>query len=213
MQEQCRRHKPRDDVAQVNHLVEVVQLPRVVERRHDEAGQAQQKEVQRPLRVPPTEIDEQPDEQVHHADGVLVKDGRITIGLADDDRSRNFDAVALVGVVRASPRAQPREHLGGLERIVDVLALDRHQHVAFAQSSLQRRAARGQVHRSNTVLIPGGPVDPGHSVIGEMVPALLLEIDRRRDHCSHGQDYQQGADELLLQLLHPASLYTTPINY
>src|SRR5437660_9582957 len=45
-----------------------------------------------------------------------------------------------------------------------------------------------------------------------MEPALLLEVNGRSDHRCHGDDHQQSADQLLLQLLHAAAsaLYTSP---
>jgi len=53
-------------------------------------------------------------------------------------------------------------------------------------------------------------IRPGHAVIGEMEAALLLEINRRSDHRRQRDDYQQGADELLLEFPHTKSSDTSP---
>ena len=61
MQEECRSQESRHQVSQVHHLIEIIQLSRVVEREQHEAGYAQNKKVQCTRCASAPKIDEQAD--------------------------------------------------------------------------------------------------------------------------------------------------------
>ena len=45
-------------------------------------------------------------------------------------------------------------------------------------------------------------VDSRNSIVGKVITALLLEIEGCGEHCRHGDNHQQGADELELKVFH-----------
>ena len=160
-------------------------------------GQAQQEEMQRARRVAAAEIHEQADGQIHRAHGVLIEDGRIALRLADDDVGRNFDAAVVQdGVLGFSPRAQPRQNLGGLQRILNLDAFNGEQNVARMKPRFRAGAAGLDSQRDNPNSIAGGLIDPDYAVIGQMVFTLLIEIEPRGNDSRNGHNDQQRADEL-----------------
>ena len=114
-----------------------------MERRHDEAGQAQQKEMQRPRSAAAAEIHEQPDGEIHRSHRVLVKHRGVAVRLGDADRVNDFHGrIALVQhrVLSAAPRSQAGLDFGGVDGALDFDALDRNQLVAQVQTRFGARA-------------------------------------------------------------------------
>ena len=204
MQEQRRRQEPGDQIPQVNDLVEIVQLAGVVEREQDEAGQAQQEKVQGARGAAAAEVHEQPDRQIHGADRVLIEDGGIAFGLADDDVARHFDAVVQDLVLDLLPGAEARQNGGDIERAFDRQVGDRDQAVAFMDSGLLAGTSGGDVDGDygGILAVALALIEPGDAVVGQVEFVLLLKIDGSGDHRRDGDDHQQRADELLPQFLH-----------
>src|SRR5579862_3704836 len=117
-----------------------------MERRKDKAGQAEDVEMQRPGSASAPEVDEQSDGQVGHADDVLVEDGRIPLGLADNDVGLELDAAALDSILRLVPSSQPRQHLGRVYGVLDLDTVNRNQPVADSETGLEGRAVRSEKH-------------------------------------------------------------------
>ena len=167
--------------------------------------------MQRPRRATPSEIYKQPDRQIHCRHCILIKNSGIPLGFAGDHGVRDLLA-AVSGIVpddvgRAPPRPQRDQRLRRLNRASNPESFDRNQHVARPQSRAFARTPRRDIHRHHAVGI--ALIDPRDPVVGQVIAALLLEIDRRGEYRRHGDDHQQRADELALEFLHPAR-DTTP---
>ena len=208
MQEQCGRQESRHQISQINDFVEIVQLARVVEREQDEAGHAQDEKVQRARSASAAEVDEQSDGQIHGADRVLIKDGGIALGLADDDVAGDLDAVVQNLVLDFFPGAEPRQHRRDIQRALDGEVGDRNQAVALMDSGLLAGTSGGDVDRDHGRILAGALalIEPGDAVVGQVEFVLLLKVDGSGNHGRHGDDHQQRTDELLPQFLHRTDL-------
>ena len=142
MQEHGRRDQPGHQIAEVDDLIERIQVAGVVEAEKNEGGQAENIEVPRLVRAAAPEIDEQPDQQVcraHHDTGTPPRGpgaARATTRWLD------FDAAALDLVLRLAPRPDAHQHLGHVGGLLDGDAVDGEQAVAdvdAAHSSPDRR--------------------------------------------------------------------------
>ncbi len=184
--------------------------------------------MQRVGSVYPTEVDEQPNGQIQHADGVLVVNGRIAIRLAHDHVSRDLYVSVQDLVVGFAPGAQPGEDFGSFDGPVDGQPVDRNQRVAHVDTGLLTGASGDHVNRHGTFAIPGGAVrrvlgrggragrsltrtgwsvhpgliHPRNAIVGQVEFPLLLEVDARGNHRRQRHRYQHGAHELLLKLPH-----------
>ncbi len=128
MQEQSGRQEPRHHVADVNDLVEIIQLAGVVEGGEDKARKAEHVEMQRARGVAAAKIDEQADRDIDHGDGVLIVDRRIAIGFAGDDLDvERLTAITADQVLGVAPGTQGRQSLGRFDGAADAEALDRNQ--------------------------------------------------------------------------------------
>ncbi len=87
VQEDSRRKNSGRDIAEIDYLIEGVQLAGEVEAEKNKRSQAQYIKVHGSWRADPAIVDKQPDQQVGHANRVLVIDRPIDDYLADDDRS------------------------------------------------------------------------------------------------------------------------------
>ena len=149
VQKQGRRQKTGHHIAQINHLVEIIQLSGIMEGREDETRQAQQEKVQGPGSVAPPEIYKQSDREIDDADRVLIEDGRIAVRLTHDHIRRDLDPVVQNFIFGLPPSAQPCQNLRGFEGVVDVDPLDRNQGVAFVNSGFLRRTSRRDIRRDH----------------------------------------------------------------
>ncbi len=106
-----------DEIAEINNLVEDVELAGVVEAGEDEGGQAEEEEVGGVGGVGTAKINEESDEEIDGADGVLIIDGGIGDIFADDDVGAEGDAVAADGVEGGGPASDGLEEAGDLRRL------------------------------------------------------------------------------------------------
>ena len=198
MQEQHGSEITRNYVAQIDDLVEIVQLAGVVEGGQNKAGQAQQEEMHGARRGTAAEINKQPDGQVHRAVGIKIEERRIAFGLRDNDVVLDLLAMAVVKdrILRRLPCAQPCQNLGRLQRILNLDAFNREQNVMRMQPRFGARTAGLHTQRDYANRLAGRLIDPDHAIIGQMVLVLLIEIEPCGNDSRNGHDHQQGADEL-----------------
>jgi hypothetical protein len=94
------------------------------------------------------------------------------------------------------------QNLRGFFRAADLHAVNGDEAVAFVDPGLLGGASRSDVGSHGNGLIrrwPTGrrpvghhPIHPGDAIVGPVDLTLLLEIERRSDHCRHGDDHQQS---------------------
>ena len=92
MQKKSRREQTGQHVAEQDDRIEAVQLAGVVERRKDERNQTEHVKMPRLLRRSAAEVDEQPDDQISHADQILIDHRQVAGDLCDDYGCLEFDA-------------------------------------------------------------------------------------------------------------------------
>ena len=169
--------EPGRDISVVDHLVEAVQFPGVVETEIDEGGQAKNIEVLRLVGAAAAEVYEQPDDQVGEADHVLVDHRPIERHLTDNQSLNGYPhAAADDGVVGFVPEADSGQYLGYLDSLPDRAAADFREAVAFVDAGFRSRAPVRNAQGGDTV----SPVSPNHSILWEPEPVLLFEIDDGR---------------------------------
>ncbi len=170
-----------------------------MEGEQDKARHAQNEEELRARSAAAPEVYEQPDRQINGADGVLIKDGGVAIGLADDHIGWNFDAVVQYLVLDFFPRAQPRQHRRDIQRPLNRQIGNRYQAIALMDSGLLAGAVAGDENCYNgRILISAlALIEPGNAIIGQVKFVLLLKVDGSRNDGRNGDDHQQRANELL----------------
>jgi hypothetical protein len=107
MQEHGRRHEAGDQVPEIDHLIEIVQLAGVVKTERDEARQTQNIKVPGLVRAAPPEVDEQPDDEIRGPHRVLIQDPPVQRLLRHYQGGCQFHTPALHAVLRAAPGADP----------------------------------------------------------------------------------------------------------
>ena len=188
MQEDGGREQAGGHVAEVHHLVEGVELARVVESQEDERSQAENVKVLCFVRAAAPEIDEQADDQVRKADRVLIQHGAIHRHLADNQAlNGDLDAAAHHQVVGLLPDPYIHQRLGDFYGFADIQAPDTLQAVALVDAGFAGRAVGRNIQR----LHARGAIDPDHSVFGQVELVLFLKVDDRRHsggECEDGED-------------------------
>ena len=176
MQEHGGRQQARHQVAEINHLVEIVELAGVVEAQRNETRQAQNIKMPRLLRAAPPEVDEQPDHQVSRPHRVLVEDRPVQRLLGHHQRRGQFHAAALQPILRLAPCADAYQDLGHIRGLFDRDAVDIQQPVGLVDAGIPARAAGFHVQRFHAAL----PVHPDHAIFGQAEAVLLLKVNERR---------------------------------
>ena len=187
-----------DDVAPIHHLVEIVQLAGVVERRKHERGQAQEVEVQRPSARPPRRnkrTARPPGMRRRRGTGrkpsgvgqalPMTSFGR-SVKLLLPSRTRSTD------IRRAKPRLQADEHLGHIGRRVDAHAFDSEQSIPRLDAVALRGAVFVDMQGNHRVPVARlWAVHPRDSILREpeafFVLEILLEVDQRGNHRGDGR--------------------------
>ncbi len=202
MQEHGRSQIPRHHVPQVDHLVEIIELARVVERHPHERSHAQQEEMRRPRSAPAPQVHKHPDRQVHRAHRVQEKQRPVPRSLADHDVGRDLHPPVQDLVFGLAPGPERRQHLRRVAGRRRLESLHGNQRVAHMDAGRFRRAPRSHMHRHRTRDARDVLVLPGHAVVGQAELPLLLKVDRSGDDGRHGHDHQQRTLELFAQLSH-----------
>ena len=184
-----------DEIAEINNLVEDVELAGVVEAGEDERRQAEEEEVGGVGGVRTAKINEKSDEEIDGADGILIIDGGIGDVFADDDVGAEGDAIAANGVEGGGPASDGLEEAGDLVCFADGEIVDLGEHVAGADALV----GGGTAGRDLEGVDGAAAIDPRNSIIGKAKLALLLKIDEGAAHGGDGHDNQEGADKLALK--------------
>ncbi len=128
------------------------------------------------------------------AHGVLIVKRRAARGLRDVNRSGNFNAAVQDAVLGFAPHAQTGQDFGSVRGSAYALVLNGDQGIPHMDPSLFSWAVRGNVHSRDAAR--GRMIHPGNAVVGQVEPALLLEIDSCGDNRRHRHDDQQSVSEL-----------------
>ncbi len=145
MQEHGRRHQAGGQVAEINDLVECIELPGVVEAKEHERGQAQNIKVPRLLRAAAAEINEQADHQVGKSDQVLVGDGQIQGHFPHDDSGVEVHAAAADVIDGLAPRPDAHQHLSDVGGILDGNSVDQRQPITGMHPGIGSATGRRDV--------------------------------------------------------------------
>src|SRR5260370_11854102 len=119
VQEDSRRKNSSRDVAEIDYLIEGVQLAGEMEAEKNKRSQAQHIKVNRSWRADPSIVDKQPDQQVGHAHRVLVINRPVNHHLADDDLCRELDRAPAQHVIGFSPDHDVLQASGNIDGFVN----------------------------------------------------------------------------------------------
>src|SRR6185369_15008302 len=138
---------------------------------------------------------------INRADGVLIKDGGVAIGLADDQVGGNLHPVVQYLVLDFFPGTEPRQHRRNIQRPLDREIRDRYQTIALMYPSLFTWALRSDKYRHHRRILADSLalIEPSDAVVRQVKFVLLLKVDGSRNDGRHGDDHQQCTDELLPQ--------------
>ena len=104
-------------VAEINDLIEGIQLTGVMETGENKRSQAKNVEVLRLVCATAAKINKQSNNQVGHSDHVLIRDGPILGNFADNDRGFEIHAAPMHDIFGLIPGADPHQHLRNLRRL------------------------------------------------------------------------------------------------
>jgi len=181
VQKQRRRQQPRHHARPVDFVVEIVQLPAVVEAVEDERHQAENVKVNGARRIPAANEDKDSDEEIDQPDDAkVIFRGERFGGRGNDHRRLKRFAAALHLVAQLAPESGPPNPLGDLYRARDLLSPDFEQPVALPDARLPGGSARRYLPGFD----PAVRVPPRHSIVGRFKPRPLVEVQNGEDHRS-----------------------------
>ncbi len=174
MQKQGRRQQPGGHVAEINHLIEAVELPRVVKTEINERRQAKNIEMPGFLRAAAAEINEQADNQIRETHQVLVDHGPVERYLTHDQVvDGNLDAAAYHHIGGVAPDAEAGQNLGDVYGLADMDTVDGGEPIAGVDSGAPAGTGGGHFQRLDTAR----PVHPDDAILGKTEMILLVKID------------------------------------
>src|SRR5262249_4698062 len=170
------RYESRHQVSEIDHLVEIVELARVVKAKRNETRQAQNVEVLRLLGAAAPEVDEETDDQVCRSHGILIDHGPFQRLFRHHQHGGEFHAAALQAVFRPAPWSDCYQDFLDVRCPLNLNPIDIQQPVCGMNSRISPRAGRLYVQRLHRSLA----VYPNHAVLGAAEAVLLLKVDKCR---------------------------------
>ncbi len=204
MEKQRGRQPTGHQVAPVHHLVERVQLARVMEAGKNKRGQTENIKMAGLRSTAPPEVNKQANRHIRRADQILIGKRHAARHLADINRRRDVVNHGLAVhsltseiVNRLSPGANGSQGPGYVVGARDCLTLNGAQAVALADARPFSRAV-GRHPRGNNAI---SAVRPDHPVVRQPELMVLLIVHPGRNRGSDGDDRQQSGRELKSQFL------------
>ena len=190
MQENGGRQQGADYVPPVHYFVESVELAGVVEAGGDERREAKDEKVEAFGGTGTPIIDKKADSQVEEANRELIVIGTVARGGLNDDVSLpEFDAVASEGVVGGTKNSDLPKGLRDIQRFGNRVVLNFNELIADMNPGVVAGPVLSKVGGDHDGLpVAIGFVDPGDSIVRNLVIVEVLETQDCADDCCHRKD-------------------------